>query len=234
MIATSRFIFVHLHKTGGQFINRLLLGMLPDARPVLYHLPRSEAPYELADLPAIGFVRNPWDWYVSWFRFNATTPQRNPIFRGVSQDGRLDFKNSIMNMLYLGCANRRALRERILALLPAERDNQLGSGITQRVLAGFSDEGRGYLTWLWRYMFFVDGHLGNMQIGRMESLRPDLIRLLHSVGQPIDDKLRDVILTAPAVNVSPRGDYRQYYDTELATLVATRDCEYLEQHPYIF
>lgn len=234
MIATSRFVFLHLHKTGGQFVNRLLLQHLPDARAIGYHLPRSEAPTELRKLPAIGFVRNPWDWYVSWYAFNAAEPQRNPIFRVVSADGQLDFKHTLINMLYLGSERSRPLRADISAELPETRAGNLGSGITRAVMLGFEDESRGYFTWLWRYMLFLHERTDGLHAGRMENLRADLLQALKAVGQPVTPELHEAILRNPPVNASVRRDYRAYYDSELRALVAARDRELIAAHDYRF
>jgi hypothetical protein len=234
MIATRRFLFVHLHKTGGQFVNRLLRRYLPEAHAVGYHLPRSEAPPELRGLPVIGFVRNPWDWYVSWYAFNVAEPLRNPIFRGVSADGQLDFKCTITNLLQLGCEKLRGIRERISSELPESRDNNLGSGITRTVMAGFEDEYRGYFAWLWRYMFFLDGRSDGLHVGLMENLRADLPRLLTEVGEPLTPEMHQAILNSPPVNVSGRRDFRAYYDSELRKLVAARDAELIAAYGYRF
>src|SRR5579862_9270560 len=152
MIATRDFIFLHVHKTGGQFVNRLLLQYLPGARRIGYHLPRSEAPPELRGLPALAFVRNPWDWYVSWYAFNAPVPLRNPIFRAVADSGRLDFKQAIGNLLRLGDPEHAAMRRRIVAELPETRENNFGSGITRAVMEAYDASDTGYLTWLVGYM----------------------------------------------------------------------------------
>lgn len=234
MIAASRFVFLHLHKTGGQFVNRLLLQHLPEARTIGYHLPRSEAPPELRKLPAIGLVRNPWDWYVSWYAFNAAEPQRNPIFRGVSADGQLDFKHTLINMLHLGCERSRPLRAHISANLPETRAGNLGSGITHAIMLGFADETCGYFTWLWRYMFFLDGRVDGLHAGRMENLRADLLHALQAVAQPITPALHEAILRNPPVNASVRRDYRAYYDSELRALVAARDRELIAAYDYRF
>lgn len=235
MIAAGRFLFIHLHKTGGQFVNRLLLRHLPGARPIGYHLPRAEAPFELRTLPAIGFVRNPWDWYVSWYAFNAAEPLRNPIFRVLSDDGQLGFGPTLDNMLHLGCEARRTLRERLIAALPAERarDNR-GSGITAGAMRSFQDEDAGYFTWLARYMFAVNGTWDGMHIGRMEQLREGLLQMLAALNGPVSRELHEAIRTAPAVNASPRRDYRAYYDAGLRSLVARRDRELIERYGYIF
>ena len=234
MIATREFLFIHLHKTGGQFVNRLLLEHLPEARRIGYHLPRSEAPDELKTLPTFAFMRNPWDWYVSWYEFNAANPTRNPIFRGVSESGQADFNGTINNLLHLGHPLNTGMREGIASQLPETREGNLGSGITRRVMQGCTDPDAGYLTWLTRYMCFVGGSPAGLRMGRMEHLREEFVSLLESHSSGLTPALRDAIASAPAVNASPRRDYRSYYDTELRELVAERDWSIVESYGYKF
>ena len=234
MIATRKFLFVHLHKTGGQFVNRLLLEHMPEAQRIGYHLPRSEAPEELKTLPAFAFMRNPWDWYVSWYAFNAADPTRNPIFRGVSEGGAAGFHQTIHNLLHLGHPLNSAMREEIAGQLPETREGNLGSGITCRVMQGFTDPDAGYLTWLTRYMCFVGGAPTGLRMGRMEHLREELVSLLEAYETALMPGFRDAIAKAPAVNASPRRDYRSYYDAELRELVAERDWAIIESYGYEF
>lgn len=66
MLVTRDFVLIHVPKTGGTFLN----GLIKEHCEVLHedmHGPYSRLPAEYSDLPAIGFVRNPWEWYVSWF-----------------------------------------------------------------------------------------------------------------------------------------------------------------------
>lgn len=234
MIATREFLFIHLHKTGGQFVNRLLLEHVDGAQRIGYHLPRSDAPEELKTLPAFAFMRNPWDWYVSWYAFNAGNPTRNPIFRAVSEQGTAGFSGTITNLLHLGHPLNVAMREEIAAQLPETREGNLGSGITRRVMQGFTDPDAGYLTWLTRYMCFVSGSPAGLRMGRMEHLREELVSLLEGYGTVLAPVLREAITTAPAVNASPRRDYRGYYDAELRELVAERDWGIVESYNYGF
>lgn len=234
MIANKHFVFLHLHKTGGQFVNRLLLQYVPDTYPVGYHLPRSEAPAELRRLPAVAFVRNPWDWYVSWYAFNAATPRRNPIFRAVADSGRLDFRQAIGNLLELGNETHAKMRERIAAELPETRENNFGSGITRAVMEAYHAPDTGYLSWLLGYMCAIDGSLAGLHTGRMESLREDLPRLLGECGSPPSQELAAAIAGAPAVNASPRRDYQGYYDPGLKDRVAERDRGIIETYGYRF
>ncbi|MGE5626406.1 MAG: hypothetical protein ACM3ZT_12760 [Bacillota bacterium] len=234
MIATPRLHFIHVHKTGGQFVNRLLLQHLPDARRVGYHLPRSEAPADLRRLPAFAFVRNPWDWYVSWYAFNAASPERNPIFRGVADSGRVGFKHTLANLLWFGDEAHAALRQAVAAQLPETRENNFGSGITRAVMQTYAAPETGYFSWLVGYMCAVEGSLKGLHMGRMEALREDLPRLLQECGAPPSDALRQAIAAAPAVNASPRRDYRGYYDPESMGWVAERDRAIIEEYGYRF
>ena len=59
MICTSKFTFLHLHKTGGQSINAALLRCIPDAREIGYHLPVKHLPRQAMELPRLGVLRNP-------------------------------------------------------------------------------------------------------------------------------------------------------------------------------
>ena len=234
MIATPEFLFIHLHKTGGQFVNRLLMQHYPGARALDYHQPRSEAPAEARALPTFAFIRNPWDWYVSWYAFNLEKPQRNPIFRAVSEMGSVDFHTTIHNLLHLGHPLHVAMREEIASGLPETRDGNLGSGITRDVMRGFTDPDAGYLSWLMCYMCFVEGSPAGIRVGRMEHLRKELPELIRECGGSMHSELATAIVTAPAVNVSPRRDYRGYYDAELRDLVAERDWAIVESYNYSF
>src|SRR5437763_6406740 len=102
MIATSRFVFLHLHKSGGTFVNQWLLRFFPDARQIGYHLPRRLIPADLAHLPVIGLVRNPWSYYVSWYAFQSGLARPNALFQILSENGMRGFEGTIRNMLDLG------------------------------------------------------------------------------------------------------------------------------------
>jgi hypothetical protein len=81
MIACGRFVFLHLHRSGGTFVNECLLRFVPGAQLIGYHLPRSLIPAGMAALPVLGLVRNPWSYYVSWYSFQAAKRQPNALYR---------------------------------------------------------------------------------------------------------------------------------------------------------
>jgi hypothetical protein len=71
MFATPYFVFVHVPKTGGNFVRTfagrhfeiLWTSDLPGKSQ--QHVAYDELPPEYRELPAVSFVRNPWDHYVS-------------------------------------------------------------------------------------------------------------------------------------------------------------------------
>ncbi len=97
-------MILHMPKTGGVFVRMLLqkhygdqvrlatgeaFGQ-PNAKSEQHHSLR-DVPRKLRRLPTFGVIRNPWDWYVSWYHFFMTYPHRPPLFMKVSRDKTLDF-----------------------------------------------------------------------------------------------------------------------------------------------
>lgn len=227
MIATGRFVFLHLHKSGGTFVNECLLRFVPDARQVGYHLPRRMIPAECAALPVLGLVRNPWSYYVSWYTFQAAREEPNALFRILSDGGRRDFKGTLCNMLDLGV--HATFLDRLLDALPAAYGSR-GLNLPGFALARIRGTGLGFYTYLYRYMF-GDGGVP-ARIGRMESLRRELPRLLESVGQSVSAEMRDFIGHAAPRNAAMHAHYTELYDDESRELVAQRDAPLIAQHGF--
>jgi hypothetical protein len=231
MIATDRFVYVHLHKSGGSFVNECLLRFFADARQLGYHLPLSLLPSPLRALPVLGFVRSPWSYYVSWYAFQSQRPRPNALFRCVSDDGTLDFKASVRNLVGLG--DDQARLDRLLGLLPDRySDAGFGLNLPAFALAPIRASGMGFYSFLFRYMY--TGGAGEPWIGRCETLRADFRRFLESAGLPVGAELREFIDNAAPRNTSRHGDWRGYYDQELADLVAQRDASVIERFGYRF
>jgi hypothetical protein len=231
MIATDRFVYIHLHKSGGSFINECLLRFFPDARQIGYHLPLMLLPDELRGLPVLGFVRSPWSYYVSWFAFQSQRPRPNALFRCVSDDGALDLRASVRNLVELGSDPARL--DRLLGLLPDRYgDAGFGLNLPNFALAPIRGSGLGFYSFLFRYMYTGSGV--EPVIGRCENLRADFLDFLERVGAPISAELRDFVVNAGPRNASQHGDWREYFDQELAELVAARDASVIERFDYRF
>jgi len=231
MIATDRFVYVHLHKSGGSFVNECLMRFFPDARQIGYHLPLSLLPAPLHALPVLGFVRSPWSYYVSWYAFQSQRPRPNALFRCVSDDGTLDFSASVRNLAGLG--DDQARLDRLLGLLPDRYgDAGFGLNLPAFALAPIRGSGLGFYSFLFRYMYTSPGI--EPAIGRCENLRADLLAFFARVGAPVFGELREFVETAAPRNTSAHGDWREYYDRELADFVAERDATVIERFGYEF
>jgi hypothetical protein len=229
MITTDRFVFLHLHKSGGTFVNECLLRFLPDARHIGYHLPRSLVPPQAAGLPVLGFVRNPWSYYVSWYSFQLERPHPNFLFRILSEEGRLGFEETVRNMLNLGAGSLRL--DLLLRALPAQYSNQ-GLNLPRFALAPIRDTRLGFYSFLYRYLYA--GGSKPVVVGRLEVLRDELIPMLESVGQPVSAEMRRYVEHEAPTNTSTHAAYAEYYGPALRDLVAERDAEIIARHGYRF
>lgn len=229
MIVTPRFVFLHLHKSGGTFVNAGLMQHVAGARQIGYHLPRSLLPSQFAALPLLGLVRNPWSYYVSWYSFQRSRPRPNALFQTLSDGGALDFAGTIRNMLNLD--RDPALLDRVTRALPAAYINQ-GLNLPSVALAPIRGSGLGFYSFLYRYLYGPD--ITAVKLARMEQLRIEVPQLLESVGEPVTPALRDYMNGAPALNTSEHAPHRELYDAGLAQLVAERDRLVIERHGYSF
>lgn len=228
MIATSRFVFLHLHKSGGTFVNQWLLRFFADAWQIGYHLPRREIPAALAGLPVVGLVRNPWSYYVSWYSFQSHMPAPNALFRILSEERRLGFEGTITNMLELGSGGPHL--DAVIAALPTAYVNR-GLNLPGPQLEAIRGSGLGFYSFLYRYMYSGSGPL---HVLPMERMRGELAKTLRALGATVGTEAEGHLESAPATNVSPHGPYADFYTPALRRLVEDRDREPILDHGYHF
>lgn len=229
MIATRKFVYVHLHKSGGTFVNECLMRFFPEARMLGYHLPSRAIPAELADLPVLGFVRSPWSYYASWYAFQSRMAQPNVLFRVASENRSLDFRGTLRNLLDLGSGSGKL--DALIGLLPNAYANQ-GLNLPGFALAPIRDSGMGFYSYLHDYMYGDAMHRAT--IGRVENLRADLLDFLQGIDGAMAPALRDFIEQAAPRNASKRDSIDDYYDEELVALVAERDQSLIQKYGYRF
>jgi hypothetical protein len=229
MIVTPRFVFLNLHKSGGAFVDDFLMKFVTDARRVGHHLPRKMIPKESAHLPVLGFVRNPWSYYVSWYFFQLERPHPNFLFRILSDNGLLDFNATVRNMLNLGAGSVRL--ELLLRALPKSYGNQ-GLNLPATELEPIRDTRLGFYTYLYRYLY--SGGDKPVIVGRLEELREELLPMLASVGQPVDADMRRFIEDEAPGGSTRDAAYTAHFAPEIRDLVAERDAEIIARHGYRF
>ncbi len=228
MIVTSRFVFLHLHKSGGTFVNQFLLRFFPEAQLIGYHLPLAHLPSQYARLPLFGLVRNPWDYYASWYSFQATQPVPNALYGCASDDGRLGFTETVRNLVTLGEQPDRLaeLRSRLPDQFPGH-----GINLTRNCLAPLAGSRSGFYAFMYRRMY-GDGE--NVTFGRMESLRADFAAFLTARQVNLTAEMTDYIRFHDRTNTSVHGPYAELYDDASRDLVATRDAVVIERFGYRF
>ena len=141
MLITDKFVFIHFPRAGGTFVYDVVKKFFPSAFEFGYHLPRELLPKEFAHLPILGTIRNPWDFYVSWFQHQNSnvnyTLKKNVLFGVLSDDRKLNLVQTIQNALDIG-VNITKLNSLIQAL-PETYDFQernipnLTKGLMERV-----------------------------------------------------------------------------------------------------
>lgn len=231
VIVTPRFVYIHLHKSGGTFVNEALLRFYPGARQFGYHLPRHLIPDEYRSLPVLGFVRNPWAYYVSWYSFQKSLPRPNALFRCMSEEGTLDFAKTLSNMLNLGAVEPGSKLDELLEILPASYVGH-GLNLPRTALAPIRGSGLGFYSYLFRYMF--EGGSSPLHVGKTETLREAFVEFLKALGNPVPAELERFVAGAGQRNVSRHDPYASYYDPVTRELVAEREASLISRFQYSF
>ena len=201
MLLTLHFVFIHFQKTGGVFIKNVCRThaaewIVSDSDA---HLPASAIPAEFAHLPVLGFVRNPWDWYVSWFHYVKAHRER-------FQDGEHGPWGAVFNY---GQASFGEVIRAACAGVPA-------NGESPAWMDRMRADGVDLYTRMFDQVFGDDG----VEIGRFEQLRADFLSFLRRHHVPVPNELEQAVLTRPPDNQTHHAPYRSYYDHKLRELVA--------------
>lgn len=228
MIICPEIIFLHLHKSGGTFANQLLLKCVPGARRAGYHLPYAELPVAQRHLPVAGTVRNPWDYYVSWYFFQRQQERPNALFLTCADNGALDFDGTIRNLVTL-----HESESRIRALEAAFPQTFMphGLNLTSRCIGQIRGSGLGFYSFLYRRLY---AGAASPRIIPMESLRDGLRALLTDMV-PSAGSLASLFLDqVPPLNTSRHGPFRDYYSPALRDLVGRHEQPVIQAHDYRF
>jgi hypothetical protein len=230
MIVTDKFVFVHLLRSGGTFVSEVIKKFFPSAHEIGYHLPRALLPVDYSHLPVLGTVRNPWEFYVSWYHHHLPDKRYLPLFCTVSENRRLDFLQTIRNALNLGASDEQL--DVVIQGLPENFDYQKRhiSNVTRDIMRKIRGTGIGLYTFRFNELF---GKADDVYFCRVDSLGSDLVAFFESIGVATDD-LRRYVLSAGKKNASEHVHYSNYYTPELAALVSVRDRPLIERFGFTF
>jgi hypothetical protein len=230
MLVTDKFVFVHLPRSGGTFTSEVIKRFFPSAHEIGYHLPRTLLPTEYCHLPVLGAVRNPWDFYVSWYYHVWPRDAGTPLVSWVSENGKVGFEGATRNALNLGVDNKRF--DALVKILPEQVDYRKKNipNITKEAIRRVRGTGVAYYSFRFNHLF---GKADDVFVCRFESLRQDLVRFFERIGAATD-ALRDYVLRSDKVNSAEHLHYSSYYTPELAELVSIRDRQLIERFGYVF
>jgi hypothetical protein len=219
MVATD-LVFVHIPRTGGGFIRAVLREHLepePRAPTFATHAAYDELPAEFRDRPGLCVVRNPWDWYVSWYQHVMKRgPQLARLAPGHPKRASWETafhggRSSFEEMVSKACQGR---LDHPFAKSARRRDSDLYTEHV-RILAGPAIK------------------RGSLEVGRFEELVPFLVGFLGRHGL-LTESIRDAVEQSPAVNATEHGPYHSYYDRDLRELVAHKARWLIERFDYAF
>jgi hypothetical protein len=226
MIVTDRLLFLHLHKSGGTFVNALLMRCVSSARQIGYHLPYREIPAIYRHLPVVGTVRSPWAYYVSWYHFQISRPKPNILFQICSNDGKLDFKETIANLV--GLSNDETRLALLENALPDTYRN-VGLNLTKQCVRELRERELGFYSFLYHRLY---AGADEPTILRAEWLREELRQALSSLGHLPNECVDRFLDETPPLNVSRHDAPSHYFDDRLAALVADRDRQIIDRYGY--
>ena len=235
MITTDKFVFVHMHKTGGQSLSHVIANCIPSAKPVGYHYPYHMLPAEFTELPVVGMVRNPWDWYISWYAFNTRQDVGNPLFFVISDGFQADYRQTIRNLVNLCSedASSRNYRKVLIDILPDTLEGNAGVGLTKDAIRSMTSPEIGYYSWQFQRMH---GDIENpaLHIGRFENLQQEFVSIMRELGIDEADAMQARFDSTPRINASRHSHYSKYLDSELRDLIAEKESLIIDKYGYRF
>ena len=185
----------------------------PTTKPLVIHYPRFALPAEHDGLPLVGMVRNPWDWYVSWYAFNRQPYVFDMLFEVLSDGGHSDFKTTVTSLVNLGSDDieSRHYRNVLISVFPETLEGNRGVGLTKDCIRGFSDNETGYCSWLFERMH-GDVEQTDLYVGRFENLERDFLDIMEQLSVAEHDAIKNEFTRTDRKNSSRHDHYSRYYD----------------------
>lgn len=213
----KKFMFIHLPRTGGTFINNVLRYDIKSKSPYKdnhYDVKTyfDELGLKLPDYKIFTVVRNPWDWYVSLYEYGIqNNASEYRVFRKKSED---TFSNWLNNIIHFN-ANEEELED--------EYENSTSYFYKKHTKKNFP------IGWLTFRYFYSIGLPCDVLI--FESLNTDLKTYLQGFYGP---KTFDLIDTMGKINKSNKKDYKEYYTGKDIDLVKEKENYIISKFNYTF
>jgi hypothetical protein len=217
MLMTKHFVFLHLPRTGGRFLREICFDHLPAnwfvPNDLAWLTPYGELEEDYGDLPAFTLVRNPWDWYVSWYHHltqHEPEQRSGQMWQIAFERGRADFPTVVTRActgeLFENQRTRARMQELDCDHYSALYDSAVGPSIES----------------------------GKVQVLRYEAMRTDIEDFFERHEIPVGEGLLEALANGDPVAASHHHPYREYYDDDLRDLVGAKAQQLVTRHGYAF
>ncbi|MGA1868176.1 MAG: hypothetical protein ACMUJM_06470 [bacterium] len=253
MFITDKLIYLELQKTGSTYIASLMSKCVEGTRIGRHNLLKD---YETNKF-IVGSIRNPWDWYVSLWAFGCG--KKGELYNRLTNRKIISHHPfhelakpiHLWKDAYKDYTSPNCFQSWLRLIHDTRRKMDIGENYYKSSICEFG----GLMTY--RYCkFYLKNFLSkrystnihtldelknldkksNILKGtiRNESIKDDLIRVLHDAGHTIDKKIILQIYNNinKKINQSEHLDPKYYYDKETIGLVAQRDKFLIEKYSY--
>lgn len=206
MITHKDFIFTHLQKCGGSFVEKFLLTNIkgcesawPKHRGIITMYPEAENKLKF------GVIRNPFEWYVSWW--SANSQAKTTLFPKIfTKETKEDFNKFIEVVGNAEFGNQHDLVGDYIS------KNNIGI-LTYRFIAAFTDGQKDVMD----------------KIIKLENLYEGLNEVLK-----LDSDLQTILESMTKVHTSKHDHYSKYYTDSSIEIIKNKDKDILERFGYSY
>lgn len=239
---SDKFVFIHIPKSAGLYIRKAIRSLNTGGREygfdgntkTSHHCGLKRIPDEVKDRPILVTVRNPWDWYVSWYHYsfkNNNFAHEKHIFPFISDNVSLSFEETIHNLLSdsfqranLGEEFIHIYQNRYMKFREMQKLNigyhtwSILDEIAEKEVTDITNIKRWFYNPLIRFL-------------RIEDFPDNLIEFFSGLGyEDVQKKIKKIGRT----NTTKHLHYSKYYNEELRDLISEKDKFVIEKFGYIY
>ena len=229
MIVTKHAVYLHLPKTGGHWVNKVL------ESNVEYSKQHSFPTKEFLRPHIFSFVRNPWDWHVSLYEFTKTGSEiiqfpsdLSPITHRFSQTTSFDeFLNGLCSPTS-EFKTKAASYAKIQLMTNKTSRVEIKNDMSAQATLEWHTSDRGYYELMFNRFASI-----STKIGKYENIREELLIMAQLSGD-LTPSIELAIKETQPINVTKSRDhYRTYYNDKQVELVYNHT-RFLDHYNYEF
>lgn len=229
MIKHRDFIFCHMPRTGGCFVRDLLNENIAGSkRTRRNHIALENLEDSEINKFKFGTIRNPYDWYVSWWAYSKYSPVDQYTRQLYSNGGTEDFNIFVKNVMEANEGKNTWFNLNIMGKF------DIGL-MTYKYLNVLCSRNKVFDKELCMWEQSHDELLLADYIMRFEALRDEIDYVFSTYIFDLDSNQRKKLFGEEKINSSNRkADYRKYYSDESIELIKHKDRFIFNNYDYSF